>query len=340
MISSSTLWNGLRGGLLALGLTLAVAACDTTGSSADTSSQDTADVNALAGQTASNLNLSDDLAEKLKASFAAYEGERSEAGFLWRVSDDLQAKLTDSEFAELQTALEQRPEAREGRRGKRGFRRGGRRGGPQQNARHGGERGAHLEALAEEIDLTDEQQEQLKAIHQDTRAAMQELRQARRDGSMTPNELREQAMTIREQTKADVQAVLTPEQQAELEARREAKKAERQARREESQAIMAEVLELTAEQQDALDALRDEAKAERKAVREQIQSGNVDREALRTQREDTRDTYQSALADILTEDQYETVVIHHALAKRLLKARHAHRAGRFGGGPGVRGMQG
>lgn len=122
----------------------------------------------------------------------------------------------------------QKQEKREGRSGRRGMKRSG-------FGRHGGGMGLRG------ITLTDAQKEQLRVIHESNKpdeATMQEMRsimEARRAGSITDAQkermkvLREQNRIKREAVQIQVMAILTPEQRAQLEAR----KAERQKRMEE-----------------------------------------------------------------------------------------------------------
>lgn len=62
----------------------------------------------------------------------------------------------------------------------------------------------------EELDLSPEQQEQIKAIKQETREQLRALRQEKNEAN------REQAKAIVKQSREAVEAVLTPEQQAKL----------------------------------------------------------------------------------------------------------------------------
>lgn len=83
------------------------------------------------------------------------------------------------------------------------------------------ERGQHKggQALLEELNLSPEQQEQIKAIKQDTRQQLRALRQDQ------PAAGREQTKAIHEQSRKAVEAVFTPEQQAKLAELKATKKA-------------------------------------------------------------------------------------------------------------------
>lgn len=81
----------------------------------------------------------------------------------------------------------------------------------------GGER---LEKMKEHLGLSDEQVTKLKAIWADEAAALKELKAQRKEGDEPSPELREKVRSIRENTKAQVDAVLTPEQREKAEAMR------------------------------------------------------------------------------------------------------------------------
>lgn len=77
--------------------------------------------------------------------------------------------------------------------------------------------GRHMGGLFRDIDLTDAQKEQMKAIHERYRPQMQALRPERgerRDSTARPDSAtRAQAATLMTRRHADIRAVLTAEQQ-------------------------------------------------------------------------------------------------------------------------------
>lgn len=97
--------------------------------------------------------------------------------------------------------------------------------GAERGAKARGERGErgrmqgrHLGGLFRDIDLTDAQKEQLKAIHERYRPQMQALRPERgerRDSTARPDSAtRAQALALMTRRNADIRAVLTADQQA------------------------------------------------------------------------------------------------------------------------------
>jgi Spy/CpxP family protein refolding chaperone len=78
-------------------------------------------------------------------------------------------------------------------------------------------------ARAKELGLTDEQQSQLKSIHQSEQDA---LKANRENTALSADEKKAQAKTIRENARTQSQAVLTAEQQAKVAERRAARQSE------------------------------------------------------------------------------------------------------------------
>jgi Spy/CpxP family protein refolding chaperone len=69
----------------------------------------------------------------------------------------------------------------------------------------------HLQAMAKELNLTDEQKEKLKPIFT---SQMEEVQAVRNDTSLTPPQRRQKMMAIHQKYSPQVNAILTPEQQA------------------------------------------------------------------------------------------------------------------------------
>ncbi|GAB5520169.1 MAG: hypothetical protein RhofKO_24200 [Rhodothermales bacterium] len=348
MNTTTTWW---RTSLLALAATVGLSACDTTNAALDTSSIDSPQLETMVTSLADDLDLSAQTTQDLSNAVAARQDDQREPGFLWYVAADLQESLSDSEKADLfakaetqREALRERMEAfRENRQGTEGMRRN------RRGVRQGG--GEALERLRDNapIELTDEQKEAMKAVREQYRPQLQALREQVQAETLTREAAREQGKALREAMKADVQAILTDEQKATLEAAREERKAKREDRndqradrREASRNAMIDALDLTDEQQAALAALRDENKTEREATREQVKAARengetVDREAMREQAQAARTAHREAMDDILTDDQQEIVQLHRILAqgaaKQMVKQRRAdgeRRQGRRG----------
>lgn len=175
--------------------------------------------------------------------------------------------------------------------------------------------------LAETLNLTDEQKADLEALGEQLRADIDALRN---DDSLTDEERREAGKALAEQLQADIDAILTDDQKAAIEAAKAEREVEREARQEARMAAMIDALGLTDEQVADLDALREAVRAEIEAL---VGEGE------RPEREDIEalvDGYKEDLASFLTDAQYETVLIHTALAKRASQVR-GRRSGERGG---------
>ncbi len=77
------------------------------------------------------------------------------------------------------------------------------------------------EKLKKELGLTDAQAEQIKAIHE---ASREQVKTIIEDKSMSPEDKKAAAMKLHEETKAKVDALLTPEQKAKSDKMREGMK--------------------------------------------------------------------------------------------------------------------
>ena len=121
---------------------------------------------------------------------------------------------------------------------------GGRHGGRGEGMR-GGHEGAGFMRELRGINLTDAQKAQLRTIHeankpdQATMAEMKSLMEAKRSGGTLTDDqkdrmktLHQQARANREQVQAQVLAILTPEQRAQVETNRQQQKQRREERRE------------------------------------------------------------------------------------------------------------
>ena len=318
--------------LAAFLLAFTFAACDSDPSALVDEEATSAELTDLAARLSTDLNLSTQQAEAINSLVAVSGDERPEPGHLWTVAAELQKTLTDEQKATLFETVEQRTaEFAEGMRGRRFNRDGqGRRfnqDGQSRRFNRQGEKGLGF------LNLTSEQQEQMKALREANREEMQALMEARQDGSLPQDDLREQAKALREAHQEEMQALLTDEQKATLEEKRGERKArsdERKEafgeRREEGLEARNEALGLTADQEAALAAMREEHQAERKALVEKIRAGNLDREAVKAEFEAAREANKAALAEILTPEQIEMAEIHDALVGGLA----LRRAGRRG----------
>lgn len=173
------------------------------------------------------------------------------------------------------------PDAVDAPRGRRG-------GGPGMHRGRRGRHGMHFRRILEELNLTDNQKTQIRAIFESAREQGQELR-----GQGRSPETREAMHTLHEETKRLVNDVLTPAQRTQAQRlRREHMQAHLQRRVDR----MATRLSLTDAQKAAVTRIFRNAGTQRRAAHE---SGNVDRDAMRALREQTR----TQLSGVLSAEQ-------------------------------------
>ncbi len=314
--------------LAAFLLVFLLAACDAGPSATDEEALDPTELTELAATLATDLNLSPDQTKQVNSLLAT--GERRDPGHLWTVAAALQERLTDAQKARLFELAAQRGE-RFGEQGRRGRFHRGEQGFGQ---RFGQRRGANgLAAL-----LTPEQQEALKALREANHEKVQALVQARQDGTITPEAFREQMQRLREAMRAEMDALLTDEQKATLEQKREDAKTRLGEHKAATEEARAAALGLSTEQEAALEAMQEAHQAQMKALMEQVRAGDADRQAMRAQFQEMREAHKADRAAVLTPEQVEIVEIHHALMARL-GAKHGQRPG-FGGPGGPHGPGG
>jgi len=309
---------------LILGLTLVLAACDTSSNVSSPNDDATASPDAslaIVSEATSSAGLSSDQSDTVRSILTDLERE---PGALWaasaRIHDALGTEATVALAEDLrQTNVEARAERRHEIR-----RRADRRRGPRADRR--GTADGRLDRMRSLLNLTEDQQATIDSLRAAYRAEMRSLRESI-DGRPSP-EARDQFRSLRSEMRteirAEIEAVLTDEQRAQIQERREARQAKRTERRDAMQSTRADALGLMGEQQAAFDALRADVKAQRDA------GERPDRQALRDR-----------AAEILTDEQEAITALHHALAGTMrTRAIHGHPhsdrfpRGRFHHGPG------
>ncbi len=329
---AGSLWR--HGVFFVLALFL-ISACDTATPEAEEVAVEDETLQAVAEALQTELDLSAAQAQEINGVLATHAGE--EVGALWFVAAELQERLTEEQKASLFARAAERRDAFRARRAEGAP---GRLNGKGRMRRAGGFiRGALEGPLAER--LTEEQQtafDELRARH---REAMRALIDRKREGTLAPEDFREQMRSLNESMKAEVGALLTDEQKAALEARREEGRQARRARAGERLEAMAEALELTPEQQAKLRELRETHRAAMKAFMEEARAGERDREEIRAALAEMRAAQRAGRAGVLTDRQEEIVRLHRILAAKVMTKRRGagegslrqqHRPGRRNGG--------
>lgn len=316
--------------------TFALTACDSSNALLEADTDVSGDqITAIAGLS-DQLNLTGTQSQAIN-DIVAKQGERT-PGTLWYVAAELQSTLNDEQKATLLEGLEDID-------GEGFFRQRVRRGAANRVKGLSG-RGGNLESIVS--DLTDEQKEAVKALHEKHRETIKGLVEQRRDGTIDADALKEAMQGVREELKTELSGILSEEQMAKLEAARQEKMSElgedgerRRGRgfrgqrgeafedaREAINAARKEALGLSDEQASQLktvvEAQREKAKALFEEIRENADDRESAREALREQMSTLRDEAREASAAILTDEQEEIIQIHRVLSvEAMKKAREA-----------------
>jgi Spy/CpxP family protein refolding chaperone len=165
---------------------------------------------------------------------------------------------------------------------------------------HHGHRGAHMrQMMINKLNLTQQQQEQLNPIFEKQRQQAQAIKQ---DTSLTPDQRKEKFAALRADTHAQMNSVLTPEQQqqwAQMKAQGKQRMAEN---RQKMGARLAEKLNLSQAQQDQLKPIMDKRREQAKAIwQDNALTQDQKREKMQALHQDT----QAQLNSILTPEQQQ-----------------------------------
>ena len=149
------------------------------------------------------------------------------------------------------------------------------------------------------LNLSDDQKAKLKALHEENRKQMAELR---KNENITVKEWKEKMQAQRKDHQAKVQSLLTADQKAQLEKSRSERKAKMQERSKARGERMKANLGLTDEQSAKLKSNREAMAGKMKAIRE---DKALSAEAKKTQMMELRKQQQEEMKSILTEEQLQ-----------------------------------
>lgn len=303
-------------------LVFALAACDS--NTSDENVQDP-ELAQLSAAISDEVSLTNDQRGDFEQSLFRHGGDRlnREPGFLWTVAADLQATLTEEQKNELFAGTEE-AEGDLSFRGLLGF--------PGSGGRYGlggfmgGSRKHGISPVDSELDLTEEQETALTEIHTAYRDEFRALADAFRNGEVTEDAVIAQLVTLRQSRQAEVLDVLTDEQETLLETYRSEREARFETYRQEINDVRNEILSLTDAEAEAIDALFEEQLATRESLIEQLQAGTLTVTDFQAEVDALEMARQDVLAGLLSDLQYEIVLIHDALSVR--SGKFGHRGGR------------
>jgi hypothetical protein len=247
-------------------------------------------------------------------------------GALWLAAAELQESLSSNQKEQLFASLDQqRPGGRTGS----GF---GRADGARFMRRGFQENDRNMPSL----DLTDDQKEQLETLRDEQRERVEAMRAQVKAGNLEQSALREQLLAQREQMRSALEQILTKDQLAKLDARRQGgddagarsgrrvQRIDRAAAADRRSALLAarnEVLELTSEQKQTLKELREKQQAALAAFQDNARSEGKDRQSLMTEFQSLRESFEAETEAIYTDKQLEIIMIHRSLSIEAFKQR-------------------
>jgi Spy/CpxP family protein refolding chaperone len=162
--------------------------------------------------------------------------------------------------------------------------------------KHEGHKRHHGKDMAD-LNLSEEQKANFKALNEDHRKQMAELK---KQDNITVKESNERIETLRKEHHAKIQALLTTEQKAQLEKSKQERKTKMQERSKARGERMKEELNLTAEQFAKLDENRKIMSEKMKSIRD---DKSLTEEQIKEKSKELRKQQRENMKSILTEEQ-------------------------------------
>lgn len=277
---------------------------------------DNAELQQLSSELSYELGLSKSSTDALNNSLNRHgkRGKYREPGFLWKVSAEMSDQLTDEEKAVLFEKMDEKdiPVFGDG----------------MKKSGNKGKKGKKKNSGVFRV-LTDDQKVLYKAMMTDYKEKFKSIRGQVKDGSITKDDAKAQMVALKDAMKAEVDALLTDEQKAQIEQDKADRKATHTAYRDSSKAVMVSVLLMSEDQVLAYDAAKQEAKDAASVLFEQSKNGDIDRETLRASLKSLFSERNEKLESIFDAKQMDIIKIHKALTLRMKK--HRSSKGKKGG---------
>ena len=239
-------------------------------------------------------------------------GKHKEPGFLWKVAGELADKLSDEEKARLFEKMEEKeiplfgtPKSKKGKKSKDPF------------------------SAIKKV-LTDDQKVTFKAIKIAYKEKFKVINEQVKDGTLPKEDAKAQKNALKEALKAEIDALLTDEQKAQLEQNKADRKEKRKAYRDSTKAVKIAVLGMTQDQISAFDTANQEARDAAKALFEKSKNGDIDKDTLREGLKNIFAAKNEKMESIFDDSQLEIIKIHKALSLR--KKKHKSKKGKKGKG--------
>ncbi len=185
---------------------------------------------------------------------------------------------------------------------------------------HRGKHGDHMQMMAKKLNLTQQQQDQLKPIFQSTR---DQAKAIKNDTTLSADQKQAKLKALHEQTKSQVNGILTPEQQQQMAQMRAFNKGKREGRRGAMGQMMAQKLNLSAQQQDQLKPIMQKQRETAKSI---WQDNSLTQDQKKQKMQALHQDTQAQVNAILTPDQQQQWQQMRENFKQ-----HRHGRGGFGG---------
>ena len=273
---------------------------------------DSPELQDFAKELSSDLGLSESSASAVNDVLNRHgrKGKHREPGFLWKVAGELAVELSDEEKARLFEKMDEKEiplfGSSKGKKGKKGK--------------------SYFSQIKKV--LTDDQKVTFKAIKVAYKERFKAIHEQVKDGTLSKEDAKAQKDALREALKAEIDALLTDEQKAQLEQNKADRKEKRKAYRDSTKAVKVAVLGMTTDQLTAFDAAHQEARDAAKALFEKSKNGDIDKDTLREGLKNIFAAKNEKMLDIFDDSQIEIIKIHKALSLR--KKKHKGKKGKKG----------
>ena len=273
---------------------------------------DSPELQDFAKELSSDLGLSESSASAVNDVLNRHgrKGKHREPGFLWKVAGELAVELSDEEKARLFEKMDEKEiplfSSSKGKKGKKGK--------------------SYFSQIKKV--LTDDQKVTFKAIKVAYKERFKAIHEQVKDGTLSKEDAKAQKDALREALKAEIDALLTDEQKAQLEQNKADRKEKRKAYRDSTKAVKVAVLGMTTDQLTAFDAAHQEARDAVKALFEKSKNGDIDKDTLREGLKNIFAAKNEKMLGIFDDSQIEIIKIHKALSLR--KKKHKGKKGKKG----------
>ena len=233
---------------------------------------------------------------------------RRDPGFLWKVSAEMQGKLSNEEKEKLFGWMDDNnvPYLYGGGMDAKA------RGGP------GGDRGG-MDLRSVFAVLDEAQRESLKSIMDSYKSQMEEVMKKAKDGTIDREAAKAELEALEAAMQAEIEALLTDEQRQKLEDMRADMKQKMEEMRQVAHDAMVSALEMTSDQESGLEIINNESGEAQKALIEKAKAEDMSREDLKDALKQLIADRNSKIEALFSERQIEIIKIYTALGMQYSK---------------------